>query len=82
VSARPLYPTIRTYHTANREASGIGADGTDPIKHASGMFLRWDPAHETATQGREAWAALLKEYGALPGMDATGTAVGDDLDNV
>jgi len=57
------------------EASGIGADGTDPLKHSSGMFLRWDPTHPTAPEGQAAWAALLEEYESLPGMDpATGAA--------
>ena len=48
------------------DAPAPAAAAADPLPHPSGMYLRWDPASETAAQGEQAWAELLQRYGELP----------------
>eukprot|EP01052_Picozoa_sp_SAG31_P002253 SAG31_NODE_77_length_27533_cov_47.448859_24_plen_566_part_00 len=45
----------------------------DPLKHRSGMFLRWDPNDKaTASQGQAAWDDLLTNFYSLPPVDEGG----------
>jgi len=66
--------TTTTTVTAEEGVPPVGEDApappapaaADPLPHPSGMYLRWDPASETAAQGEQAWAELLQRYGELP----------------
>ena len=42
---------------------------TDPLKHESGMYLRWDPSDNTAGVAQAAWDSFLAKYTTLPPMD-------------
>ena len=46
----------------------------DPLRHVSGMYLRWDPNDAaTAEQGKSAWTAMMETYINTPSLDpATG----------
>eukprot|EP01052_Picozoa_sp_SAG31_P048760 SAG31_NODE_10352_length_1150_cov_1.358706_2_plen_169_part_01 len=49
-----------------------GKSKADPLKHKSGMYLRWDPNHGSAAAGQKAWEELLEKYESLPPVDAAG----------
>jgi hypothetical protein len=47
----------------------------DPLKHRSGMYLRWDPEGPGAAAAEAAWAGLMQDFARLPLMDPeTGAA--------
>jgi hypothetical protein len=47
----------------------------DPLKHRSGMYLRWDPNDPaTALQGERAWTDLMEKFNKLSMMNAEGAA--------
>ena len=43
----------------------------DPLRHRSGMYLRWDPEEkDTAAQAESAWRTVLAKFDALPMLSA------------
>ena len=46
----------------------------DPLRHRSGMYLRWDPDERaTAQQAESAWRTVLAKFDALPMLSAEGS---------
>ena len=57
---------------SNRQQSA-DLGGVDPLRHPSGMYLRWDPTDSaTAQDGEAAWTALMQKFNNLPPVDEAG----------